>query len=682
MSASNLFTFDLPRVPNNNSVEVLSFDEYYEMAIADMPLPQFPPRTMAQLVALVDQGKASEISVLEWLDIIENDHHWQGLDKDQEFDASRAIWLAICTNGVLGNIAFFKAGLAVEGQPTTMVKPLLDSMDIVSSVPGLNVITQQKIGWIAAIKESDWLGLAKQCYVNKQSPVHWVKKLMMPNANYYVDNLGKYLIDCSPVTLTGDDQTWLESCFHSLKTTQQRVEYCQKLLAKYSANLGNGIVKSLIEEHCLPNSEHSFWYYFDQPSIDRLKTLFKLSDYYELKSLVTQLCSDECSAQLNITEQQIKQMRGRTDFWSNYSTRFDRIRVLLPQKSHDVLTEAGVRLTSQVDVYKNNDPLNVEVFIFALGKLIVVEVLRGELGETRFYKNNKWNAERLFSGSFNSIAEIRELAQVEVHDHVLAWQYFCEKLLRTKFKVLPNENTSAFKGMSRKFGQYSTKTGLPKPDTLALNDRARMLEEWLEKFWSFEFQTTKYSTTPASKESTQTLAKAQVQNQLGDDESYKELLSVASKQGNTEAMYRYGVALVKGTNSERKEGERNILKSAQKGHKSAEDFIQKFGISEYAEMRPIFKDSLKKINASEKIWIGFHMQRGWVELDRTLKENRPESNGTMIFVELQAGKMFFEEKSRWKEPLFIFGPNYIDSASDTQLKELEVILTRYKVKLR
>ena len=114
-----------------------------------------------------------------------------------------------------------------------MVKPLLGSMDIVSSVPGLNVVTQQKIGWITAIKESDWLGLAKQCYVSKQSPVLRVKKLMMPNANYYVDNLGKYLIDCAPAILTSDDQIWLESCFYSLKTTQQRIEYCQQILAKY-----------------------------------------------------------------------------------------------------------------------------------------------------------------------------------------------------------------------------------------------------------------------------------------------------------------------------------------------------------------------------------------------------------------------------------------------------------------
>ncbi|MGF1763385.1 EH signature domain-containing protein [Aliivibrio kagoshimensis] len=564
----------------SNSVEVLSFDEYYEMTTADMPLPQFPPRTMAQLIALVDQGRAGEISVLEWLDIIENDYHWQGLPENEVLNASRAIWLTICTNDVLGNIAFFKAGLAVEGQPTTMVQPLLSSMSIVRDVPGLNKASLQKIDWILAVKGSDWQFLATQCHLNQQSPMNRVKKLMMPNANRYVDKLPKYLIECAPTSLSSHDQTWLEACFQSLKTAQQRVAFCEQLLERYSTMLQSGVLKSLLEEHCLPNSDYSLWYYLSQNALIKLKTLFDLTSYYELRALVNKLCSDVCSASLDITEQQQKQMRGRTEFWSNYSKQFDRIRVLLPQQSHELLLENGSHLTDQVGVFKSENPLNVEVFIFSLGKLIVVEVLRGELGETRFYKNSKWNAERLFSGSFSSINEIRELAQVEVHDHVLLWQFYCEKLLRTKFKILPNEQTTNFRGMGKTHGQYSAASGLPKPTAGALLDRSRMLEEWLKGFWMHELKTSKYGEQPfKTNQSVEYLVKAEIAKQFDNQEAYRFNLEDASKAGNIEAIHQLGLNMLKDKSvSARKDGERWLAKAASSGHKQALKEVKRYGI--------------------------------------------------------------------------------------------------------
>ncbi|USD34053.1 hypothetical protein CTT30_08290 [Vibrio coralliilyticus] len=666
-----------------NSVESLSFDEYFHGSLKDQVLPNFPPRTLAQLVALVDEGKSDTISVLEWLEVIENESYWGGLTPSQELEACRAVWMIICTSSTLGGIAYFKAALAAQGQPSSMVQPLLASMTIVRGVQGLHQICVQKIDWITAIQNKDYAALAQACYQANVAPRKRIRQLMLPNANKYGERIIPHLADCTSMAPTESDQVWLGSCFQELKTTSHRVAFCDKILLNYGARLKQGVLLSLLEELCLPNSEYSLWYQLSDNALQKLKSLFNLTSFSELQAITNKLLGRDMAQNLSIPEEQQNQLRGRTLFWSNYSEKFDRLRVILPRGTKDLLEYSGLRFSEQVSVFKQQKANNVEVFIFGLGKLIVVEVLRGPISESRFYKNNKWNAERLFNSEFNSLDELRELAQVEVHDHVFLWQYYCEKLLRTQFKVTPNESLSNFAGLSRHKSRYSHSSGLAKPTLDRINERKEMLEIWLEKFWTCEFATTKYGKEdPKQNEGTLSLIKAQVYKQLGDSEKEHHYLKQASDSGNTEAKYRYGTSLIKGDAQARKEGERHMLESAKKGHKSAEEFIKKFGISEYAEKRSIFKKHLISLNKASKIWIGFHHEKGWVELDRNLIENRPESKGEMIFINMSKGEMFFEEKRNWKEPLFIFAPTYIDFASDKQLQELETIFTRYNIKIK
>ncbi len=89
----------------------------------------------------------------------------------------------------------------------------------------------------------------------------------------------------------------------------------------------------------------------------------------------------------------------------------------------------------------------------------MVEFLRGASSETRIFNNNEWNARRLFEADGLSLDDIRAMSQLDVHDHVIFWQYFCEKLLRTKFKVYPNTNIPYFKGLPPAVNSYSEARG-------------------------------------------------------------------------------------------------------------------------------------------------------------------------------------------------------------------------------
>lgn len=673
--SSSLFSFELPRIPESNSVDALSFDDYFHGILGDQVLPNFPPRTLLELIALVDEGKADAISVLEWLDVIENEHHWVNLSADQEREACRAIWTVICTHPILGGIAFFKAALAAQGQPSTMVSPLVSTMSIVRSVAGLNPACAQKIDWVNAIQHRDYRTLAQACYDANVAPRKRIKQLMLPNANNYGDEIVPYLAQCPDEKLTKQDQIWLESCFDELKTTRQRVAFCEQILLTYGSKLQNGVLLSLLETHCLPTGEHSLWYQLSDASLQALKSLFKLTSFSELQAITNKLLSRSLVDRLSIPDEQQNQILGRTLFWSNYSEKFDRLRAILPRESNALLEESGLKFSEQVCVFKQHSANNVEVFVFGLGKLIVVEVLRGPISESRFYKNNKWNAERLFDSDFHSLDELRELAQIDVHDHLFLWQYYCEKMLRTQFKVTPNDGLTRFAGLKGSISRYSQTSGLARPTLDRVMERKAKLEHWLDKFWACEFATTKYG-RDALKETqgTALLIKAQVQKQLGDHEKEQYYLKQASESGNSEAKYRYGSSLIKGDAKARQEGERHMLESANKGHQSARAFINKFGISKYTAKIPFFKEKIIEINQQRKFWIGFHATNGWIVLDR----NRPSTaDGQMRFTIASTGATFTEPKANWNPPRMVFAPNVVDTASDQQLRELELTLAKY-----
>lgn len=547
----------------------MPFDDFFNMEDSNNQLPSFPPKSIREIVRLVDMGKSDEISILEWLDVIENKNQWQQLDKDEANDACRAIWLAICTNFSLGDIAFFKVALALDNRNTSMVSELIDSMEIVRHVPKLDQFSKEKIEWLVLVADKDYRSIAQRCYTHNITPMAVVRKLRLPKANTYQQKLSEKLIKIVSPQLTTRSEQWLEKCFKELVTTKERIIFCEAAIHHFSDYDYGTAIQSLLEEHCLPMSEDSYWYDLTESSKKTLRTNFDISSYYELKMISRKLTSDDGIKELKFEEHEARQIHSRTMFWSNYSSRFNRIRGLLPYKTYDYLQASELHLSEQIESFNSN----CEVYIFELNKIIAVEFLRGELSETRFFKNNEWNAKRLFESKELSIDEIREMSQLEVHDHVTSWQYFCEKQLRTKFKLLPNDNIPYFKGLPPAVNTYSPTVGLPKPAQSYLNERAEKLERWMELFWKNEFRTSKYGhQNGLQQKSNVYLGKAQIMQEIGNDEKFEFYISKAANQGNAEAMWQLGKMKVLSNDRSGKMqeyGEGWVLKAAELGHSKA-----------------------------------------------------------------------------------------------------------------
>lgn len=175
-------------------------------------------------------------------------------------------------------------------------------------------------------------------------------------------------------------------------------------------------------------------------------------------------------------------LNDRKEFWKNYTERFVDIRVFLPSKSSALFTND---ITNQVSILENDGSEESEVCIFELENgMLIVEIFRGEGGDLRIFSNQYKNF--LFTQSL-SIQKIRALGG-ERHDHKFLWQYFCEKLLREKYKIFPNKNTSLFYGLPPKYANYSFVTGLPTPPPEKIQEREKKLSYWIKKIENLERQ--------------------------------------------------------------------------------------------------------------------------------------------------------------------------------------------------
>lgn len=610
--SSKGFTFKQPAVLGANSLDRMSFDDFYDMGDLDGGLPSFPPKTIQQIIKLVDQGKSEQISILEWLDAIDNQNQWDELDASDVNNACRAIWYAMCTNAALGDIAFFKVALALDGKPTSIIPDLIESMDIVQGVSELAELERNKIDWLQAIRSRNYQSIGRFCFEGKRTPSDYVKYLRLPKANSYERELPIELIRVVPQQLTVEADSWLHQCFKSLKTNNEKLAFCDTAISHFEKFDYGTHVEQILEDNCLPSGDDSYWYSLSEQSKSILKKKFNISSYYELKSISKLLTSDHGKEHLSFEDHEARQIHSRTMFWSNYSSRFNRIRALLPESTFAYIVSQGYSPSRQVEVLSKESVSQYEVLIFELDRIIAVEFLRGDLSETRFFKNTEWHAKRLFESTDLTIEVIRDMTQLDVHDHLTSWQYFCEKLLRTKFKLMPNDDIPYFKGLPPAVNSYNQTRGLTRPEQSYLDERARKLELWLERFWNTEFSTSKYGEQSGLEQKSNVyLSKAHIAMQLGNSEEHELYIKKSANQGNPEAMNQLGQILLKNRDvGLRRHGERWLAKAAVKGHVNAQALVKKFNID--VEQGADYYQQRLKMHRS-------NITKGHYKLDATLK---------------------------------------------------------------
>ena len=178
--------------------------------------------------------------------------------------------------------------------------------------------------------------------------------------------------------------------------------------------------------------------------------------------------------ELNYQRNQLERRKG---FWSNYSDRFERLRILVPASTSWISQE----LTRDIDILVNDGSNETEICIFDFGDWFIVEFFRGSSEILLFNRHYSANVEKtLFQSPNLSISDIRRLYRFggEIHDHVFLWQYYAEKWLRTQHNIYPNDGITRFKGLGSQYNQYTPTTGLPTPAVDKQRIREQKLARW------------------------------------------------------------------------------------------------------------------------------------------------------------------------------------------------------------
>ncbi|WPF89502.1 EH signature domain-containing protein [Cyanobacterium aponinum AL20118] len=236
-----------------------------------------------------------------------------------------------------------------------------------------------------------------------------------------------------------------------------------------------------LKTHYSLTGTHSQWHQLSVRAKNALKQWIGALNYKDFEKLINVMTD-----KLSLPDWETKQLISRKVFWSNYSDRFDRIRILLPISTLDIV--GNVENIEEMITLKDDGSEATEVCIFDFNEWLIVEFFRGKGSETRIFAKTSELEDLLFNSNDISLKKLRSLSisKDNVHDHVFCWQNDCERLLRSKL-IYPNANTIFFKVVEDKKGfPYSFETGMPPLNGKKITERKRKLSRWKQDIQDLE----------------------------------------------------------------------------------------------------------------------------------------------------------------------------------------------------
>ena len=187
-----------------------------------------------------------------------------------------------------------------------------------------------------------------------------------------------------------------------------------------------------LREHYNPQVTGERWYKLSEGAKRALREWIGAVNYNDFANLVDRLLNA-----VSLKDWEERQLRSRRKFWFDYSNRFERLRILLPQTSVNALEDRVFTTDIETLGIDGSDP--TEVCIFDFGEWFVVEIFRGTGSETRLFRRSTQIEQVLFGSPKLSVKKIRRLGG-EKHDHVFLWQVYCPEWLQNK-GIYPNPGT-------------------------------------------------------------------------------------------------------------------------------------------------------------------------------------------------------------------------------------------------
>ncbi|MCX7593487.1 MAG: EH signature domain-containing protein [Fischerella sp.] len=399
-----------------------------------LPKIEISVQTVDEILKKVQEGKEESISRLEWIYCIYGKSEWDNKNSLISRKTSELIWKYAVHNTWLQRQLLWRLALYYNDQNQNhLASSFVESFHVFLSIEDVKDIltvkiirslntnnTGRELSKIAC--ELNFTPSELITEINDDLPV-WIAAF-----KNFIEEIVPYF--CS-LTFTNQQQVnWLLRCLNEMSLSEHQVNAVNYLLIHISKEVASKyppLVAWVKENYSNAEKIHRL----SEQARQKLRELIGVINYADFKKLVSLILQ-----RLQLEDFEVNQLLRRSEFWKFYSDRFERIRILLPQKTFNTI---GSQIKRDVDILKDDGSNPTEICIFDFGEWFVVEFFRGRGSETRLFPKNLKNQQILFGQHQLSVKQIRCLGG-DTHDHAYLWQYYCCQWLASR-RIYPNPGT-------------------------------------------------------------------------------------------------------------------------------------------------------------------------------------------------------------------------------------------------
>lgn len=568
--------------PRPNEMEALAEG----LALSDWqlndPMGTFPPRKGADVIRAVLEGREDDISILEWSNLF-TQSDWPEIEGRSLDDVCFLLFRAAVKSKPVTNLMLFRAALFLNGG-SYFSEVLLAKTHMLSGV--VSDVHNLAVTLVVNARDLNFSNLTTEAVLRGLTPFQLFNLGGLSACRELIKQttLSAIRLASSPVLF--EYSPWFAGILKRLTRADQialveaiATHGCQSLASE------TRLIESL-RTLCDPSNESSLWYELNTEALKVLTRLLTVSQFFKIRDIARQLEKPEALNLPEMSESTQRSLRNRVLFWSNYQTRLLSVRVLLPESTANFLSR-NKNISFWCERMKGGD--QTEVLVLEFDDLLIADFLRGPSTDFRLFRKSNRNANLLQTGNINSPDDIRRMYQDDEHDHLLAWQWSAEKLLRTEYSIRVDEGVTSFEGLPEQYGSYTSKQGLPEPNPNILAERNIDLESWWQRFIANEKKLGKYGndngsavgSSQGSNDRQRVLAEARHLKRTGKKRLWRDALEGEARKGDVLALFLLVDGLLlsgRGSHEERIRGEHwydKLKNRANGGDTAAQEMLKK-----------------------------------------------------------------------------------------------------------
>ncbi|MFW6296185.1 MAG: EH signature domain-containing protein, partial [Halothece sp.] len=360
----NFQTFSFPQVSPQSPKKLCTLADslgnkrkYYEFYKLQQMAIQLP-RSLSEIIQVIQTGKEETISRLEWTYCVSAKQEWDQENPCLAQETSLKIWELSNSNSWLQGLLLWLLSLSYTETDKIVLADSIKKtfLEFYSHSSNSNNVA---VEILVAIAQKNYKKIAKISSQFSVTPEDLLQQNNLASNIPAVKKAEDYLVN---VFATDFNEHWLLHCFNTM-SQEQELKQVEKLLKTIPVKKGETLhsIVQWLQNRYNPRSIHSRWNSLSPEAQSALSNWIGAVNWKQFEKLV-----DILLRQLDPDDYQYNQLKRRRDFWSNYSDRFQRLRILLPQESANRISQ---ELKQDVDILKEDGSETTEVCIFDFGDI-------------------------------------------------------------------------------------------------------------------------------------------------------------------------------------------------------------------------------------------------------------------------------------------------------------------------